>query len=230
MKIDLLSEPPKGHTFYHWLGWYFTNILIPYPLYIITTVDKNGISNAQPNMWGLPYGSGSMQMFLFSTWTNRHTAQNVLETQEFVVNIPSRDVVTEVMRTVEHYPRGVDEIKASGLTAIPSKAVKPSRIKECKAHFECKYLWSQTVRVSDTIEDITIAGQIVAASADEDVLYGSTEKKLSEMKTPYIVETSVDGRNWKLRDAKMVGIVSQLEDFMKMIGLKKEDYIPDGDE
>jgi len=230
MKIDIPMEVPKGRTFYPWLGWYFTNILVPYPLYIITTVDRKGIPNAQPNIWGLPYGSEDMQMFLFSTWTMHHAPENILDTEEFVVNIPSKDVVTEVMKTVEHYPRGVDEIEASGLTGLPSRSVKPPRIKECKAHFECKYLWSKSVRVSDTVEDITIAGHIVAASADEDVLCGSTEGKLAAMRTPYIVETSVDAKKWKLRDVKMCGTISELEDFLKMMGLRKQDWIPDDDE
>jgi len=215
-KIDIPVQPRKGIDFASYVNWYLSNILIPYPLYIITTVDGNGIPNAQPNSWGLPYGSGNLNMFLFSTWTRHHTPQNVLDTKEFVVNIPSRDVVRQVMKTVEHYPRGVDEIKASRLTSIPSRIVKTPRIAECKAHLECEYLWSHTVKISDDVSDIIIAGKIVAASADEDVLYGSAEEKLDAMETPYITNRSVDGRDWKAKDPQMCGIISQIKNFWEM--------------
>jgi flavin reductase (DIM6/NTAB) family NADH-FMN oxidoreductase RutF len=197
MKIDIPVQPRRDTDFPSYVNWYLSNILIPYPLYIITTVDGNGIPNAQPNSWGLPYGSGNLNMFLFSTWTRHHTPQNVLETKEFVVNI--------------HYPRGVDEIEASGLTSIPSRIVKTPRIAECKAHLECEYLWSHAVEISDDVSDIIIAGKIVAASADEDVLYGSAEEKLDAMETPYITN-----RDWKAKDPQMCGIISQIRNFWEM--------------
>ena len=217
MKIDVPVPPPEDTDYPLDFGnWFLGNILIPYPLYIITTIDKNGIPNAQPNTWGLPYGSGSLPMFLFSTWTQHHTPQNVLETREFVVNIPSRDAVRQVMKTVEHFPRSVDEIKASGLTSIPSRVVKTPRIVECKAHLECTYLWSHTAKISENVTDIIIAGKIVAASADEDILFGSAEEKLNAMKTPYLTNRSVEGRNWKVKSPQMCGIISQLENFWEM--------------
>jgi flavin reductase (DIM6/NTAB) family NADH-FMN oxidoreductase RutF len=157
-----------------------------------------------------------MNIFLFSDWAHHHTPQNVLETKEFVINIPSRDIVKQVMKTVEHFPRGVDEIVASSLTSIPSRIVKTPRITECKAHLECKYLWSHEVKISDDMTDIVIAGEIVAASADEDVLCGSAEEKLKAMKIPYITNRSVDGRDWKAKDPKMCGIISQIKDFWEM--------------
>ena len=48
MKVDIPISPPEGIGFPDFIGWFHSNILIPYPLYIITTVDENGIPNAQP--------------------------------------------------------------------------------------------------------------------------------------------------------------------------------------
>ena len=216
MKIDIPARPPKEAEFPTYINWFMSNILIPYPLYIITTVDGNGIPNAQPNTWGLPYGSGNLNMFLFSSWTRHHTPQNVLETKEFVINIPSRDIVKQVMKTVESFPRGVDEIKASGLKAIPSKIVKTPRIAECQAHLECRYLWSHTAKISDEVTDIVIAGEIVAASADEEVLYCRAKEKIAAMRIPYLTNRNIDARNWKVKDPQMCGIITQLKDFWKM--------------
>jgi hypothetical protein len=49
MKIDIPLDPPEETKFRDSIGWFYSNILIPFPLCIITTVDENGISNAQPN-------------------------------------------------------------------------------------------------------------------------------------------------------------------------------------
>jgi len=50
-------------------------------------------------------------------------------------------------------------------------------------------------RISDEVTDVVIAGEIVTASADEDVLYGTAENKLEAMKNPYITNRSVDGED-----------------------------------
>jgi flavin reductase (DIM6/NTAB) family NADH-FMN oxidoreductase RutF len=216
MKVDIPLQAPEGTEFPPYVPWTFSNILLPYPLYIITTVDGNGTPNAQPNSWGLPYGSGDVQMFLFSCWTTHHTYENVLETGEFVINIPSIDVVRAVMRTVEHYPRGVDEIEASGLTALPSRQVKAPRIGECKAHLECTHLWSQAVPLWEGVESVVMAGQVVASSADEDVLYGDGVAKLTALRIPYITNRSVDASSWTATGPQMCGLVGQMQDLWEM--------------
>jgi len=223
VKVEIPVRVPEGTDFPSYVPWFFSNILLPYPLYIITTVDGNGIPNAQPNSWGLPYGSGDVQMFLFSCWTTHHTYENALETGEFVVNIPAIDFVKEVMRTVEHYPRGVDEIEASGLTALASARVKAPRIGECKAHLECTYLWSQTVPLWEAVENAVIAGQVVAASADEDVLHGRGVSKLAALRTPYITNRSVDASSWTATGPQLCGLVGQVKDFWEMTRNDKED-------
>jgi flavin reductase (DIM6/NTAB) family NADH-FMN oxidoreductase RutF len=223
VKVEIPVRAPEGTDFPSYVPWFFSNILLPYPLYIITTVDGNGIPNAQPNSWGLPYGSGDVQMFLFSCWTTHHTYENVLETGEFVVNVPGIDFVKEVMRTVEHYPRGVDEIEASGLTALASARVKAPRIGECKAHLECTYLWSQTVPLWEAVENAVIAGQVVAASADEDVLHGRGVSKLAALRTPYITNRSVDASSWTATGPQLCGLVGQVKDFWEMTRNDRED-------
>ncbi len=216
MKIDLPLQAPKGVDFPPYLPWVFSSILLPCPLYIITTVDAAGVPNAQPNSWGLPYGSGPMQMFLFSCRSTHHTFENALATGAFVVNLPSVDMCKCVMRTVRHYPRGVDEIVASGLTPLPSKQVIVPGIAECKVHLECTVLWHHTVPLCEGVADAVIAGQIVAASADRDVLEGHAVEKLAAMATPFLVNRNVDARDWSISDPQMCGVLSRPVDFWEM--------------
>jgi flavin reductase (DIM6/NTAB) family NADH-FMN oxidoreductase RutF len=216
MKRHLPMQAPEGMDFPPYLPWVFSNILLPCPLYVITTVDEAGVPNAQPNSWGLPYGAGDMQMFLFSCETSHHTFENALATREFVVNVPSVDVCKQVMRTVTHYPRGVDEIAASGLTPLPSKHVKAPGIAECRAHVECTVIWHHTVPTANGGGNAVIAGKIVAASADREVLEASAIDKLTIMETPFLTNRSVDARGWVISDPQMCGIISEPRNFWEM--------------
>jgi len=217
MKVNIPLTPLAEIEFPDFVGWFHSNILIPSPLYIITTVDEQGIPNAQPNTWGLPFGDIFGQFFVFYDWACHHTIQNVRTTKEFVINVPSEDQVSQVMRTVEHYPRGVDEITASGLTAIPSIAVNVPRIEECKAHFECRLCWyKETHPRGQEDTGVLVLGEIVAASGDQDVLKGLSPEKVERMKTVYVLSRNVDTLNMKITNSMTYGTIDQLKDFLKL--------------
>jgi flavin reductase (DIM6/NTAB) family NADH-FMN oxidoreductase RutF len=217
MKVNLPPAPPEELGFPDFVGWFHSNILIPCPLYIITTVDEQDIPNAQPNTWGLPFGDAFAQFFVFYDWASHHTIQNVIATKEFVINVPSEDQVSQAMRTVEHYPRGVDEILASGLTAIPSIAVKAPRIVECKAHFECRLCWyKETHRRGQDDAGVLVLGEIVAASGDKDILEGTSPEKVARMKTVFVLSRNVDAPYMKTTNSMTYGTFDRLKDFLKL--------------
>ena len=43
MKVNIPLTPPEELEFPDFVGWFHSNILIPYPLFIITTIDEHGI-------------------------------------------------------------------------------------------------------------------------------------------------------------------------------------------
>ena len=217
MKVNIPLTPPEEIEFPDFVGWFHSNILIPSPLYIITTVDEQGIPNAQPNTWGLPFGDIFGQFFVFYDWASHHTIQNVRATKEFVINIPSEDQISQVMRTVEHYPRGVDEIAASGLTAAPSTAVKVPRIEECKAHFECRLCWyKETHNRGQDDTGVLVLGEIVTASGDRDILTGTSPEKVERMKTTYVLSRNVDALHMKTTNSMTYGTIDRLKDFLEL--------------
>jgi flavin reductase (DIM6/NTAB) family NADH-FMN oxidoreductase RutF len=217
MKTDIPIKPAKGADFPDYIAWVLSSILVPYPLYVITTVDEQGIPNAQPNTWGLPFGDGYGQFFLFTDWASHHTAQNVIATKEFVVNIPSEDELVQAMKTVERYPRGVDEIAASGLTAIPSMVVKAPRVAECKAHLECRLCWHRETHARPGGDaGLIICGEIVAASGDEDVLTGTSSERVAAMKTVYVLSRSADAARMEITDPMTCGTIDRLKDFVHL--------------
>ena len=133
------------------------------PVTLITTVGKDGSINAAPHGWVTVVDYNPPQL-LFSVNTKHDTYRNVLETAEFVINIPSADMIKEIWITQKHFPYGTNELEEANLTASPSDKVTPPRIKECKAHIECKVLWTKiigsTCLVLGSIEAVSINKEI----------------------------------------------------------------------
>jgi flavin reductase (DIM6/NTAB) family NADH-FMN oxidoreductase RutF len=92
------------------------------------------------------------------------TLTETLETEEFVVNVPSSDMIREIWITQKHFPYGTNELEKANLTAFPSEKVKPPRIKECKVHIECKVLWTKIIGSA-----CLVLGSIEAISIDKEM-------------------------------------------------------------
>lgn len=131
------------------------------PVTLITTVGKEGAVNAAPHGWVSVVDYSPHQLVL-SVNVKHDTYRNILEAGEFVVNIPSADLIREIWITQKHFPYGTNELEKAGLTTLPSDKVKPPRIKECKAHMECKVLWTKIIGSA-----CLVLGRIEAISVDE---------------------------------------------------------------
>jgi flavin reductase (DIM6/NTAB) family NADH-FMN oxidoreductase RutF len=163
LKKFLSLKPPKGVSEVVRDHWIEVNFVLPQPITVVTTVDRVGRVNAALKSWVMYC---STRHIMFGCNIEHDTAKNVLETKEFVVNIPGEDILKHIVITALPYPRGVNEIEKAGLTAIPSSKVKPPRIKECKAHAECKLLWHK--RLGGNL--IVFIGRVIALSVDKDIV------------------------------------------------------------
>ena len=143
MKIELpLKRLP--HIQENWPGQfevfsYFNQAVnLPSVLFVVTTKKENGLPNAQPNAWGMLLGSGDEPKFVFSLMRSHDTYRLLKVHGECIINIPSDDIREKVLKTMEHFGDGEDEIKASGLTSEPGRYVDVPRIRECHTHLECR--------------------------------------------------------------------------------------------
>ena len=73
----------------------------------------------------------------FAVAPTRYTFSNLREVKEFVVNVPTADMLDKVWICGKLSGRDSDKFKISGLTPVPSKIVKPPRIEECPVQLEC---------------------------------------------------------------------------------------------
>ncbi len=138
-------------------------ILAPRIAYIVTTVDKLGRVNAGSfsNLTSVSTDPERLVLAVYKAWD---TIRNIRATREFVVNVPSKNLLREVWICGDKYagnpiPPGIDELKIAGLTEISSKKVRPPRVAECPMHLECKVVWIKNVG-----DHYLILGDIVSAS------------------------------------------------------------------
>ncbi len=112
--------------------------------------------------WAMPT-SVKPPLVAISIRQTRHSYKLIKETGEFVVNIPTMDVVEETLFCGRKSGESYDKFKETKLTSLPAKAVKTSIIKECVAHLECRL--KQTFTTGD---HVILIGEIIEAYVDED--------------------------------------------------------------
>lgn len=151
---------------------------LPQPVVLITTADHAGNVNCAPKNWVTIAGSHG---FAFICSTGHDTYMNIQTTGEFVVNIPGVELVDKLHALARRgTPSWENELKRAGLTEIPSRSVRPPRIKECRVHLECKaeLLYEvDSARELGTDEqgtDVLIYAKIVALSADAEIVRAPT--------------------------------------------------------
>lgn len=138
--------------------WY--KILTPRPVILVSTISPRGDSNAAPFSFCMPV-SIEPPLIAFASDPDHDTVKNILKTREFVVNIPSKKILKKLWICRDHFPYGVSEIEKAKLTEEKSSKIKPPRIKECLAHFECRLFKQEAAG-----DHLLIIGKILEASVD----------------------------------------------------------------
>ena len=117
--------------------------VVPRPIGWITTMDAAGVVNLAPFSF-FNVLSYDPPFVLFSAGVHesdgdrKDSVANVEATGEFVYNMTTwaqRDQMNETARIVD---RTVDEMAAVGLEPLPSRLVRPPRVKGSPVHFECR--------------------------------------------------------------------------------------------
>jgi flavin reductase (DIM6/NTAB) family NADH-FMN oxidoreductase RutF len=116
--------------------------VIPRPIALVTTVDEHGRINAAPfsffNCLSADPPILALGVENYPDMTFKDTGHNIRMTEVFTVNIVSFAIAEAMHICGSKYPRGVDELKEAGLTAMPGTKVASPWIAEAPAAFECK--------------------------------------------------------------------------------------------
>ncbi len=138
-----------------------TRLMYPRPIVLITCIDSSGRPNIIPVAWTMPT-SFNPPIVAISVALARYSHKLITEGREFVINVPTKELVKDIDYLGSVSGKDVDKFKASNLTALPANKVKPPLIGECVAHIEC-----ELVSKLDTGDHTIFVGKVVAAQANE---------------------------------------------------------------
>ena len=148
----------------------------PFPVVLVSTLSKTGVPDVAPYGMHMPI-SFKPPIVTLGIVKSRKTYKNIVNTKEFVVNVPPDKLVDKINKAAWACPSKINKFKKAGLTQTPSVKVKAPSVKECKVHFECRLDWVRTVGDHDII-----AGRVVAITVDEDLAKAPLEKLKQKMK------------------------------------------------
>ena len=130
-----------------------TGIIVPRPVALVSTLDRNGVANLAPFSAFSLAGSNPPAVLFCPVLRaaggaasdphldlRKDTLRNVEETGEFVVNVVSEAIAAAANTAAAEVAPDVDEFVLAGLTQIASEAVRPARVAESPAQMECKLL------------------------------------------------------------------------------------------
>lgn len=144
----MLSINPADHQV-HEIYKLMVGLIVPRPVALVSTVDLDGIPNVAPFSFFSGVGSNPPTVLFCPALRSRgdrrpdnrkDTLRNVEQTGEFVINIVSSAIAEAANATAADVDPEIDEFQLAGLTAIPSEIVRPPRVAESPAQFECKLL------------------------------------------------------------------------------------------
>ncbi|MDA0356698.1 MAG: flavin reductase family protein [Bacteroidetes bacterium] len=119
------------------------NSIGPRPIAMASTIDADGHPNLSPFSFFNVF-SANPPILVFSPArrvrdnTTKHSLDNVLEWPEVVINVVNYDMIHQVSLSSTEYPKGVNEFIKAGFDMVESDEVRPFRLKQSPAQFECK--------------------------------------------------------------------------------------------
>ncbi len=154
----------------------FKALVVPRPIGWISSLDAHGRVNLAPFSFFNAVASDPPVVIFSAGGAHleggpKDTPRNVEATGEFVCNVATWELREAVNLTSARVARGVDEFALSGLTPVPSRLVKPPRVKESPVHLECRYLQTVTLPSSDPDDaNQVVFGQVVGIHIDDSII------------------------------------------------------------
>lgn len=91
----------------------------------------------------------------------RYSYERMKEHKDFVVNIPTKDLLEQTLFCGTRSGREVDKFEATRLTPIPAKEVEAPLIGECPVNLECR-----TTKIVETGDHTWFIGQVLQVHKD----------------------------------------------------------------
>ena len=153
----------------------FKALVAPRPIGWFTTLNAAGQVNLAPYSYFNAMGDDP-PVIMFSGGgrldaNHKDSVANAETSGEFVHNMVTWDLREEMNTTSDEVPHGVDEAELAALHLVPSRLVKPPRVKASPVSLECRYL--QTIEIPQNGPqgpNKVVLGEVVGVHIDDAIL------------------------------------------------------------
>ncbi len=177
---------------------YLQSAVAPRPIAFASTIDSQGNVNLSPFSFFNVFGTNPPTLIFAPNRrvrdaSQKHTYLNIKETQEVVIHIVDFAMSEQMSLSSCEFAKDINEFIKVGLTQSPSIKVKPPRIAEAKAAFEC--VVKQVIEMGENggAANLIIC-EVVLAHFSEDIL--NENGKIDPLKTDWIARS---GGDWYVR-------------------------------
>lgn len=158
--------------------------LFPTVCTLATCAGETGKGNIITLGWSMKT-SGDPPMVAISVKPSRYSHDLIKAGGEFVLSIPTEEVLEELHYCGRNSGRDVNKFDETGLTPVNGEKVKAPLIGECAANLECKLVSEHT-----TGDHTIFVGEVVAAHVDEDLI--DSERKCLDLDLASVIVTHSD--------------------------------------
>ncbi len=173
---------------------YMTAAVAPRPIALASTISKDGQVNLSPFSF-FNYVGIDPPIVVFSPGRRgrdgsyKDTALNLMEVPEVVVNMVTFDMVQQMSLSSAEYGRGVNEFTKAGFIMMPSERIKPPRVAESPAQFECRVL-----EIKEIGTMVLVIAEVVLAHFAENIL--DENGQIDQIRTDWVARM---GGDWYAR-------------------------------
>jgi len=125
--------------------------VLPRPIAWVSTMDESGNLNLAPFSYFTAVCTEPMTLLfcpgILPNGEKKNTWRNIEKVPEFVVNICNEETAVAMNLSATVLPYGQSEFEWAGVTPVPSKLIRVSRVAEAPISFECKL--QRIVTISD---------------------------------------------------------------------------------
>ena len=137
------------------------HLLHPKITFFLTSIDKKGKPNVMACAWATPV-SDEPPIVVVCVSKEHYTAKLIRQTKEFVINIPTKKLLSALWICGKSSGRNVDKFQKARLEILSAKRVKSPLIKNCIGFIECR-----VVKTVDAGECYAFLGKVLSAYSDD---------------------------------------------------------------
>jgi len=169
----------------------------PSPASLVTSIDADGTANIITLGETFNLSIRKPVIVGIAIAPERHSHKLISEQKEFVVNLPTGDLLPQVMQVGSRSGREHDKFDEIDLTAIPATHVKPPLIAECPVNIECRLLDVQSIGDHDLFQGEVLAHHVSPDVLNEDGKFDPTKLSTVVMAGGHFFDLGEHLRKWR---------------------------------